>query len=109
MNNSFGDQEDLKIEDYKIGDKIDSGTYGEVYKIFKEGWDTPLAVKKFKKIYKSKDEAEEEIEVKFYRKVQHPYIIQLENIIFEDSQLYIIMELGSMNLFEKIKERKDDA
>lgn len=63
------------MEDYKILDKINSGTYGDVYKIYWEGWESIKAVKKFKKIYSGWEEAEEEIEVQFYWKVQHPGII----------------------------------
>lgn len=51
------------MEDYKILDKINSGSYGDVFRITREDWDTVKAMKKFKKIYKTREEAEEEIEV----------------------------------------------
>lgn len=63
------------MEDYKILEKINSGSFGDVYKITRDDLDNVKAVKKFKKVYKSKEEAEEEIEVQFFRKVHHPGII----------------------------------
>jgi serine/threonine protein kinase len=55
------------MEEYKILEKLGSGTYGNVYQIYHDNWPTLKAVKRFKKIYKSKEEADSEIEVEFLR------------------------------------------
>jgi serine/threonine protein kinase len=102
--------EELKIEGFKVLGKINSGTFGNVYKVvFEEDSKRVMAMKKFKKIYKSEEEAEEEQEVQFFRKIQHTGIIQMERILFEKSTLFIFMELGDLDLCEKIKEMKDDC
>lgn len=71
------------MEEYKVQDKIGSGTYGDVFQVMKAGWDELKACKTFKRHYHNAAEAEEEIEVEFLWVAKHPNIIKVEEIIFD--------------------------
>lgn len=59
-------------------------------------------------IFKSEKELEKEIEVEVLRKLDHPHIIKVEDIIYDDKagRLYIIMEQGKKNIAEIIEDKR---
>lgn len=59
-------------------------------------------------IYKSYKELDKEIEVQVLRKLDHPHIIKVEDIIYDDSKgrLYIVMEQGKKNIAEILEDKK---
>ena len=82
------------MDSYKILHQIGSGTYGDVYKVYKEGSDILKAVK-ISELNKGT-----EAEMDFLEHVSHPFIIKVDKIIKDKSKVNIIMELGTKNLAE---------
>jgi serine/threonine protein kinase len=59
-------------------------------------------------IYKNETELDKEIEIEVLRNLDHPHIIKLEEIIYEEKtgRLYIVMEQGKKNIAEIIEDKK---
>lgn len=59
-------------------------------------------------IFKSEKELDKEIEVEVLRKLDHPHIIKVEDIIYDDKagRLYIVMEQGKKNIAEIIEDKR---
>jgi serine/threonine protein kinase len=79
------------MNNYKVGAQLGSGTYGAVYAAFDKR-DRPVAIKKFKKKFASKEEAEATREIEAIKELYHPNIVLTKEIIFEKKLLYIVME-----------------
>lgn len=64
-------------------------------------------VKNSNNIYKNEKELDKEIEVQVLRKLDHPNIIKVEDIIFDDKagRLYIVMEQGKKNIAELLEDK----
>ena len=96
------------MEKYQFCEKLGNGTYGNVYRVYKKETDQFFACKKFKCEYDTQEDAEKEIEVEVLRRLNHPNIIQVEEIVFEekDHKLFIIMEQGKLNIAQIIEEKR---
>lgn len=90
-------------------DKIGNGSYGNVYQVYRKDTEQFLACKKFKCMYKSVKDLEKEVEVRVLRKLNHPHIIKVEEIIYEQKsgKLFIIMEQGKKNIAEIMEDKKN--
>ena len=69
------------MEKYIFLEKLGNGTYGNVHRVYKKETDEFFACKKFKWEYDSEEDAEKEIEVEVLRKLNHPNIIKVEEIV----------------------------
>lgn len=67
-----------------------------------------LLARSLNNIYKNEKELEKEIEIEVLRKVHHPHIIKVEEIIYEEKtgRLYIVMEQGKKNIAEIIEDKR---
>lgn len=64
-----------------------------------------VAIKKMKKKFYSWDECMQLREVKSLRKLNHPNIVRLKEVIRESNELYFVFEYMERNLYELVKTR----
>ncbi|XP_073649666.1 cyclin-dependent kinase 1 isoform X1 [Tursiops truncatus] len=87
------------MEDYTKIEKIGEGTYGVVYKGRHKTTGQVVAMKKIRL------ESEEEgvpstaiREISLLKELRHPNIVSLQDVLMQDSRLYLIFEFLSMDL-----------
>ncbi|TKR62239.1 hypothetical protein L596_026227 [Steinernema carpocapsae] len=94
-----GDVRECQLEDFQKLEKIGEGTYGVVYKGRNRQTNQLVAMKKIRL------ESEEEgvpstaiREISMLRELQHPNIVDLQEVIMQENRLYLIFEFLSMDL-----------
>lgn len=90
---------------YRIQKAIGDGTYGSVMKAINQKGDT-VAIKKMKKKFHTWEECIELREVKSLKKLNHPNIVKLREVIRENDELYFVFEYLDKNIYQLTKERK---
>jgi len=87
------------MEDFQKIEKIGEGTYGVVYKGKNKKTGQIVAMKKIR--LESEDEGIPSTairEISLLKELQHPNIVSLEDVLMEESRLYLIFEFLSMDL-----------
>ena len=59
-----------------------------------------MAIKKFKKNYSNIDDCKWEKELQILTKLNHQNVVALKKIVYEQSKMYLVMDLGIKNLGE---------
>lgn len=90
---------------YKLLKTIGDGTYGSVLKAIDSKGDV-VAIKKMKKKYTSWEECMKLREVSSLRRLNHPNIVKLREVIREKDELFFIFEFLDVNLYQYTKDRK---
>ncbi|KJH53521.1 kinase domain protein [Dictyocaulus viviparus] len=90
---------------YHMTKRLGDGTFGEVLLAKKIDTGDKVAIKRMKKKFKSWDEATALREVKALKKLPHPNIIKLREVIRENDVLYFVFEYMQENLYELMKDR----
>uniref|UniRef100_A0AC34RJ61 Protein kinase domain-containing protein n=1 Tax=Panagrolaimus sp. JU765 TaxID=591449 RepID=A0AC34RJ61_9BILA len=90
---------------YRLTKKVGDGTFGEVSLAKKIDTGDIVAIKRMKKKFYSWDEAMNLREVKSLKKLNHPNIIKLREVIRENDVLYFVFEFMQENLYELMKDR----
>lgn len=80
------------MERYKSLEKLGDGTCGSVYKAINTKTSEIVAVKKMKRKFYDWEECMNLREVKSLRKLNHPNIIKLREIVRENNELFFIFE-----------------
>ncbi|GJW65565.1 serine/threonine-protein kinase MHK isoform X1 [Tanacetum coccineum] len=94
------------MERYISIEEIGDGTGGTVYKAINVETSEIVAVKKMKRKYYDWEECINLREVKSLRKMNHPNIIKLQEIVRENNELFFIFEYMEHNLYHIIRERQ---
>lgn len=87
------------MEDFLKIEKIGEGTYGVVYKGKNKKTGQIVAMKKIR--LESEDEGVPSTairEISLLKELQHPNIVLLEDVLMEETRLYLIFEYLSMDL-----------
>ncbi|CAJ0930188.1 unnamed protein product, partial [Mesorhabditis belari] len=90
---------------YVMTKKLGDGTFGEVLLAKKIDTGDKVAIKRMKKKFYSWEEAMALREVKSLKKLSHPNIIKLREVIRENDILYFVFEFMQENLYELMKDR----
>ncbi|KHN87151.1 Serine/threonine-protein kinase MAK [Toxocara canis] len=90
---------------YNMTKRLGDGTFGEVLLAKKLDTGDKVAIKRMKKKFYSWDEAMALREVKSLKKLNHPNIIKLREVIRENDNLYFVFEYMQENLYELMKDR----
>ncbi|KAG2380954.1 Serine/threonine-protein kinase [Vigna angularis] len=94
------------MERYKILRELGDGSCGHVYKAHDMRTYEIVAVKKLKRKFCFWEEYTNLREVKALRKMNHPNIIKLKEVVRENNELFFIFEYMDCNLYQLIKERE---
>ena len=94
------------MDRYKVTKQLGDGTYGEVLKAANRQTGEVVAIKRMKRKYYSWDECMALQEVKSLRKMKHPNIVKLKEVIREQDILYFVFEFLDQNLYEVSKGRQ---
>ncbi|KAK3037624.1 hypothetical protein RJ639_030401 [Escallonia herrerae] len=93
------------MERYKIIKEVGNGTFGTVWRALSKQMGEVVAIKKMKRKYYSWEECINLREVKSLRKMNHPNIVKLKEVIRENDILYFVFEYMECNLYQLIKDR----
>ncbi|KAG6486487.1 hypothetical protein ZIOFF_055063 [Zingiber officinale] len=118
-----GSTESVKMERYKAIKEVGDGTFGNVWRAiskqsgevvdsgyyFLGAFDSPaivtVAIKKLKRKYYSWEECLNLQEVKSLRRLNHPNIVKLKEVIRENDMLYLVFEYMECNLYQLMNEK----
>ncbi|KAH0644357.1 hypothetical protein KY284_032241 [Solanum tuberosum] len=93
------------INRYKVIKEVGNGTFGSVWRALNKQSGEVVAIKKMKKKYYSWEECINLREVKSLRKMSHPNIVKLKEVIRENDILYFVFEYMECNLYHLMKDR----
>ncbi|KAG6387808.1 hypothetical protein SASPL_153002 [Salvia splendens] len=93
------------MERYKVIREVGTGTFGSVWRAISKQSGEVVAIKKMKKKYYSWEECINLREVKSLRKMNHPTIIKLKEVIRENDVLYFVFEYMECNVYQLMKDR----
>ncbi|GMS96214.1 hypothetical protein PENTCL1PPCAC_18389 [Pristionchus entomophagus] len=99
----------FSLDDFIKIEKIGEGTYGVVYKGRNKLTNKLVAMKKIR--LESEDEGIPSTavrEISLLRELRHPNIVSLEDVIMQESRLYLIFEFLSMDLKKYLDTLKSD-
>ncbi|KAL0329871.1 UNVERIFIED_CONTAM: Cyclin-dependent kinase F-4 [Sesamum radiatum] len=90
---------------YKVIKEVGNGTFGSVWRALSKQSGEVVAIKKMKKKYYSWEECINLREVKSLRKMNHPNIVKLKEVIREHDVLYFVFEYMECNLYQLMKDK----
>ncbi|XP_009108409.1 cyclin-dependent kinase F-4 isoform X5 [Brassica rapa] len=94
------------MDRYKLIKEVGDGTFGTVWRAINKQTGEVVAIKKMKKKYYSWDECINLREVKSLRRMDHPNIVKLKEVIREHDILYFVFEYMDYNLYQLMKDRQ---
>ncbi|XVE57322.1 hypothetical protein DITRI_Ditri04bG0081900 [Diplodiscus trichospermus] len=94
------------MERYKLIKEVGDGTFGSVWRAINKLSGEIVAIKKMKKKYYSWEECVNLREVKSLRRMNHPNIVKLKEVIRENDILYFVFEYMECNLYQLMKDRE---
>ncbi|WOL03684.1 cyclin-dependent kinase F-3 isoform X3 [Canna indica] len=93
------------MEKYKLIKEIGDGTCGNVYKALNIEKNEIVAIKKMKRKFYFWEECMNLREAKSLRKLNHPNIVKLKEIVRENHELFFIFEHMECNLYQVMRDR----
>lgn len=82
------------------------GAFGTVFKAVNNRTSEVVAIKKMKSKYRNWEECLELREIKSLRKLSHPNIIKLKEVLLVSEELHLVFEYLDTNLYEEYSSRK---
>lgn len=92
------------MERYNLIKEVGDGTFGCVWRAVNKQTGEVVAIKKMKKKYYSWEECINLREVKSLRKMNHPNIVKLKEVIREHDILHFVFEYMECNLYQLMKD-----
>ncbi|XP_015084716.1 cyclin-dependent kinase F-4-like [Solanum pennellii] len=93
------------MERYLIIKEVGNGSFGNVWRALNKQTGEVVAIKKMKKKYYSWEECINLREVKSLRRMNHPNIVKLKEVINENDILYFVFEYMECNLYNLMENR----
>lgn len=90
---------------YNIITEVGDGTFGSVWRAINKESGEVVAIKKMKKKYFSWEECINLREVKSLRRMNHPNIVKLKEVIRENDMLFFVFEYMECNLYQLMKSK----
>lgn len=94
------------MERFEIIKEVGDGTFGNVWQAINKESGEVVAIKKLKRKYFSWEECLNLREVQSLRKMNHPNIVKLKEVIRENNILFFIFEYMECNLYQLMKDRE---
>ncbi|XP_042427220.1 cyclin-dependent kinase F-3-like [Zingiber officinale] len=95
------------MEKYKFINEIGDGTCGNVYKALNIENNEIVAIKKMKRKFYFWEECMDLCEAKSLRKLNHPNIVKLKEIVRQNHELFFIFEHMEYNLYKVMRDRQN--
>ncbi|KAG6486811.1 hypothetical protein ZIOFF_055391 [Zingiber officinale] len=95
------------IGKYKFINEIGDGTCGNVYKALNIENNEIVAIKKMKRKFYFWEECMDLCEAKSLRKLNHPNIVKLKEIVRQNHELFFIFEHMEYNLYKVMRDRQN--
>lgn len=95
------------MERYTVMGQLGDGSFGTVSKAQNTSTGEIVAVKKMKQRFHSWEECLQLREIQSLRKVQHPNLIKLKEVVREKTELFLIFEYCEKNIFQIQRQRAD--
>eukprot|EP00759_Apiculatamorpha_spiralis_P008819 PhF_6_TR15674/c0_g1_i2/m.24370/K08829/MAK; male germ cell-associated kinase len=89
---------------YKVLQTIGDGSYGLVMKAIMIETGDVVAVKKMKRKFSTWQECMELREIRSLKKLSHPHVIKLREVIRENEELYFVFEYCEANLYHIMRQ-----
>jgi serine/threonine protein kinase len=93
------------MDRYKVVKPIAEGSFGTVCKGLNRITGEPVAIKTMRNRYFSWEECLSLREIKSLRKLTHPNLVKLKEVIRVNDELHLVFEYMEMNLFQLMKNR----
>ncbi|KAI4365762.1 hypothetical protein MLD38_021721 [Melastoma candidum] len=93
------------MERYKILRELGDGACGCVYKAVNMATLEIVAIKKMKRKFYYWEECMNLREVKALRRLDHPNVVKLKEVVRENNELFLVLEYMEHNLYQIIRER----
>lgn len=93
------------MDRYRTIKTVGDGTYGSVLKAVNKKTGEVVAIKKMKKKFYSWDECLQLREVRSLKKLNHPNVVKLKEVIRENNELFFVFEYLEQNVYQMTKER----
>ena len=97
------------MEKYELLRKLGSGSFGNVEMASDKKTGEIVAIKRLKKKYGTWEECLQLSEVKALRRMSHPNIIKLKEVIRVINEAYFVFEYIEKDLYRTIEDRKEKA
>ncbi|KAL0226974.1 hypothetical protein P9112_014298 [Eukaryota sp. TZLM1-RC] len=91
---------------WKIVKQIGEGTFGSVHQGVHTETGQVVAIKHMKAKYSSWADCASLKEVRCLKRLSHPNIVKLHDIVLDNSELFLVFEYCQCNLYEYIKHRE---
>eukprot|EP00056_Hartaetosiga_gracilis_P001389 m.44680 g.44680 ORF g.44680 m.44680 type:complete len:102 (-) comp10615_c1_seq1:688-993(-) len=91
---------------YAVSKTLGDGTYGSVLLARNKESGEMLAIKKMKKKYFSWEECVSLREIKSLKKLRHPNIVRLREVVRENNILYMMFEYLEANMYDIMNQTK---
>lgn len=92
---------------YAILGQLGDGSFGTVSKAQNTATGEVVAVKKMKQRFPSWEECLQLREVQSLRKLQHPNVVKLKEVVRENTELFLIFEYCDKNIFQIQRQRAE--
>ncbi|CAG9572704.1 putative mitogen activated protein kinase [Leishmania major strain Friedlin] len=96
------------MERYTVMGQLGDGSFGTVSKAQNTSTGEIVAVKKMKQRFHSWEECLQLREIQSLRKVQHPNLVKLKEVVREKTELFMIFEYCEKNIFQIQRQRADE-
>lgn len=93
---------------YTIIAQVGDGSFGTVSKAQSTQTQEIVAVKKMKQRFHSWEECLELREIQSLRKLQHPNLLKLKEVVRENTELFLIFEFCEKNIFQIQRQRSEE-
>ncbi|KAM0046477.1 putative protein-serine/threonine kinase CMGC-RCK family [Helianthus debilis subsp. tardiflorus] len=93
------------MDKYTIIKEVGNGTFGVVWQALNKHNGELVAIKKMKRKYYSWEECMNLREVKSLRKMNHPNIVKLKEVVRENNILYFVFEYMECSLYQLMEDR----
>lgn len=80
------------MDRYQVLGKLGDGTFGSVFKAIHIETNSVVAIKRIKRTFQTFEECLRLNEVDVLRKIKHPAIITLREVVRENETLYLVFE-----------------